>query len=252
MGNNLPYTFFGLEPGTTKEDIIRCLENWNRGDNGLLDFSKAYRLEPGTGWQVGPGILHAPGSLCTYEPQWGSDVFGMYQSLVEGREVPWSLLVKDMPPEKHQDLEFIVGQLDWESNTDPNFKQNHFLRPVLDKENSGDGFNDRWVCYGNFKGWQAFTAKELTIDPGTRCVIKDNGAYGMITVQGEGSMNRLRISSPSMIRYGELTNDEIFCTEVAAREGVVFENTSDKEPLVMLRYFGPDVNPQAPEISTIA
>ncbi len=252
VGNNFPYTFFGLEPGTTREDVVRCLENWNRGDNGILDLAKAYRLEPGTGWQVGPGILHAPGSLCTYEPQWGSDVFGMYQSLVEGREVPWSLLVKDMPPDKHQNLEFIVGQLDWESNTDPYFKQNHFLKPIVDSENSGEGFTDRWVCYGSFKGWQAFTAKELTIAPGTRCEIRDHGAYGMITVQGEGSMNKLRISSPSQIRFGELTNDEIFCTHGAAREGVVFENTSDKEPLVMLRYFGPDVNPQAPELATIS
>ena len=32
--------------------------------------------------------LHAPGNLCACEPQWGSDVFGMYQNLVEGREVP--------------------------------------------------------------------------------------------------------------------------------------------------------------------
>ncbi len=250
-GNNFPYTFFGFEPGTTKEDVIRCLERWNRGDNGILDLSKAYRLEPGTGWQVGTGILHAPGSFCTYEPQWGSDVFGMYQSQVEGREVPWSLLVKDMPPEKHQDLEFIADQLDWESNVDPNFKQNHFLKPLPDEENSGEGFTDKWVCYGSFKGWQAFTAKELTIEPGTRCMIIDKGAYGMITVQGEGTMNNLKISSPSQIRFGELTNDEIFCTASAAEDGVVFENSSDKEPLVMLRYFGPDVNPHAPEINTI-
>jgi hypothetical protein len=146
------------------------------------------------------------------------------------------------------DLEFIVGLLDWESNVDPNFKQNHFLKPLVDEKNSGDGFADRWVCYGDFKGWEAFTAKELTIDPGIRCIIRDNGAYGMITVQGEGTMNNLKISSPSQIRFGELTNDEIFCTAPAARKGVLFENTSDKEPLVMLRYFGPDVNPQAPEI----
>ena len=58
------------------------------------------------------GVLHAPGSMCTYEPQWGSDVFGMYQSLVEGREVPWDLLVKDVPKDKHRDLDFIVEQLD--------------------------------------------------------------------------------------------------------------------------------------------
>src|SRR6516165_8708169 len=91
-GNNFPYTFFGLEPGTAKQDIRRCLERWNQGDNGILNYSKAYRLQPGTGWLVPPCVLHAPGSLVTYEPQWGSDVFGMYQSLVEGRPVPWELL----------------------------------------------------------------------------------------------------------------------------------------------------------------
>src|SRR5262245_61807133 len=51
-GNHFPYTFFGLEPGTTRKDIRRCLERWNEGDNGILDFSKAYRIKPGTGWLV--------------------------------------------------------------------------------------------------------------------------------------------------------------------------------------------------------
>jgi hypothetical protein len=32
----------------------------------------------------------------------------MYQSLVEGREVPWSLLVKDVPKKHHQDLDYLV------------------------------------------------------------------------------------------------------------------------------------------------
>ncbi|HEY1861093.1 MAG TPA: hypothetical protein VGG61_12100, partial [Gemmataceae bacterium] len=99
VGNNFPYTFFGLEPGTTKADIRRCLERWNEGDNGILYHSKAYKLQPGTGWQIDAGILHAPGSLVTYEPQVNSDVFGMFQSMVEGRAVPWDLLVKDVPPE---------------------------------------------------------------------------------------------------------------------------------------------------------
>src|SRR5947199_157131 len=130
-GNNFPYTFMGLNPGTTKAEVRKALEDWNKGDNGILDLSQAFRLKPGSGWLIGPSILHAPGSLCTYEPQWGSDVFGMYQSLVEGREVPWALLVKDMPREKHRDLEFIVDQLDWEANVDPHFKENHYLEPKL-------------------------------------------------------------------------------------------------------------------------
>ena len=97
VDNNFAYTFMGLEPGTTKAQLRKCLENWHKGDNGILDLSKAYRLQRGTGWLIPPGVLHAPGSLCTYEPQWGSDVFGMFQSIVEGRYVPWSLLVKDVP-----------------------------------------------------------------------------------------------------------------------------------------------------------
>ena len=58
-----------------------CLRAFARGDNRITDLSSAYRLEPGTGWDVPAGILHAPGSLCTYEPQKASDVFSMFQSL---------------------------------------------------------------------------------------------------------------------------------------------------------------------------
>ncbi|HZO84598.1 MAG TPA: hypothetical protein VFC26_05265 [Verrucomicrobiae bacterium] len=246
VGNNFPYTFFGLEPGTTKADVRHCLENWNRGDNGILDLSKAYRLKPGSGWLVGPCILHAPGSLCTYEPQWGSDVFGMYQSLVEGREVPWSLLVKDMPKSKHKDLNFIVEQLDWDANVDPNFKKNHYLDPLPVAETAHEGYMDRWIVYGKISGEQLFTAKELTIDPGVKCKIKDNGAYGLTVVQGKGRMNKLNLDCPKLIRFHELTEDEVFCTEDTAKAGVTFENTSTVEPLVVLRYFGPEVNPNAP------
>jgi len=213
-----------------------------------LDLSRAYRLKTGTGWLVGPGILHAPGSYCTYEPQWGSDVFGMYQSLVEGREVPWSLLVKDMPKARHRDLDFIVNQLDWPANVDPNFKDNHYLEPVPVADTRQEGYLDRWIVYGRINGRQYFTAKELTIEPGVTCTIKDRGAYGLITVQGRGRMNRLTLDCPKLIRFGELTEDEVFCTAGAAAAGVTFENTSEVEPLVVLRYFGPDVNPDAPEL----
>jgi hypothetical protein len=248
VGNNFPYTFMGLEPGTKKEDVRRCLENWNKGDNGILDLSMAYRLKHGSGWLIGPCILHAPGSLCTYEPQWGSDVFGMYQSLVEGRAVPWDLLVKDVPRSKHKDLDYLVDQLDWEANVDPNYKDNHYLEPVPVADSRKEGYVDRWIVYGKIDGEQLFSAKELTIEPGVKCTVKDNGAYGLTVVQGRGRMNNLTLDCPKLIRFGELTEDEVFCTEDAAKAGVVFENTSDVEPLVMLRYFGPEVNPDAPEL----
>ena len=196
VDNNFAYTFMGLEPGTTKAQVRKCLEDWSKGDNGILDLSRAYRLKRGSGWLIPPGVLHAPGSLCTYEPQWGSDVFGMYQSLVEGREVPWSLLVKDMPPEKHQDLDFIVGQLDWERNVDTHFKEHNYLEPIVDAERSGDGYTDRWIVYGTIDGQQLFSSKELTLEPGAKCTLRDPGASGWITVQGRGRIGRLAIQTP--------------------------------------------------------
>jgi len=247
LGNNFPYTFFGLEPGTTKADIRRCLEDWNKGDNGILNYSKAYRLQPGTGWLVPPCLLHAPGSLVTYEPQWGSDVFAMYQSLVEGRPVPWSLLVKDMPKDKYHDLDYLVDQLDWEANVNPQFKDSHYLEPIPVADSAAAGYVDRWIVYGKVDGEQLFSARELTVNPGVKVTIKDNGAYGLIAVQGSGTIGKLALQTPVMIRYGELTEDEVFVSHDAARAGVVFHNTGS-EPLVTLRYFGPHTNPDAPNV----
>ena len=50
-----------------------------------------------------------------------------------------------------------------------------------------------------------------------------------------------------MIRYMEEPNDEIFVTAAAAKEGFVVENLGS-EPLVSLRYFGPDVHKATPQI----
>lgn len=244
-GNNFPYTFMGLEPGTTKEQVVKCLDNWNTGDNGILDLSKAYRLKLGTGWLIPPCVLHAPGSLCTYEPQWGSDVFGMYQSLVEGRPVPRSMLTTNFPEEFHNDNQYMVDALDWDKNVDPNFKENNYLEPVVCSQ--GEGWLDRWVVYGKVNGEQLFTAKELTLQPGAKCTITDPGAFSWITTQGNGRVGDLRLQTPTMILFGETTEDEVFVTAKRAAEGVEFENTGEG-PLVGLRYFGPDAQPAAPEI----
>jgi hypothetical protein len=245
VDNNFSYTFMGLEPGTSKQQLRKCLEDWDKGDNGILDLSRAYRLRRGTGWLIPPGVLHAPGSLCTYEPQWGSDVFGMFQSLVEGREVPWSLLVKDVPPDKHQDLDFIIGQLDWEKNVDTHFKDSNYLEPIPDEARSGDGYTDLWITYGRIDGQQLFSAKELTLEPGAKCTIQDPGASGWITVQGRGQMGNLKLQTPAMIHFGEETEDEVFISHQAATQGVQIENTGS-EPLVGLRYFGPDTHENLP------
>jgi hypothetical protein len=63
-------------------------------------------------------------------------------------------------------------------------------------------------------------------------------------MQGYGTLNKVKIETPNMIRFGELTSDEMFVTDAAARKGVVITNNSDYENIVMLKHFGPE-NPDA-------
>jgi hypothetical protein len=171
----------------------------------------------------------------------------MFQSIVEGRYVPWSLLVKDVPADKHQDLDFIIEMLDWEKNVDTHFKDNNYLEPIVDKKASGDGYTDKWIVYGLVDGKQLFSAKELTLEPGAKCVLKDPGASGWITVQGKGRIGDLALQTPAMIRFGAETEDEVFISHEAATAGVEIENTGS-EPLVGLRYFGPDTHKKLPNV----
>jgi hypothetical protein len=171
----------------------------------------------------------------------------MFQNIVEGRYVPWSLLVKDMPEEKHQDLDFIIGQLDWEKNVDTHFKEANYLEPIIDQSRSGDGYTDKWVVYGTVDGRQLFSAKELTIEPGAKCVLQDPGSSGWITTQGKGRIGALDLQTPAMIRFGEHTEDEVFISFQAAKAGVEIENTG-AESLVGLRYFGPDAHGDIPSV----
>jgi hypothetical protein len=245
---NFPHTYFGLEPGTTREEIRGCLDRWDKGDNGILDYSRAYRLKPGTGWLVPPRILHAPGSLLTYEPQWGSDVLAMFQSMVEGRPVPRSLLTQDVPGDRHDDLDFLTDLVDWPANIDAEFKKHHYLEPIPVADTRSEGYLDKWVVYGLIEGQQKFSARELTVMPGARCMILDAGASGVIVTQGHGRIGRLEVDCPALIRFGQMTQDEVFISHEAATAGVIFENLSQTEPLVTLRYFGPDVHPHMPMV----
>jgi hypothetical protein len=246
--NNYPadiqVTYFGFAPGVTKEEVRQCLVNFTKGDNKITNLSQAYRLEVGTGWDIPPGILHAPGTLCTYEPQKASDVYAMYQSVAGTAVVPEELLWKDTPKDRLGDIDWLMEVIDWELNVDPNFRQNHHMapkpvRPVEAME--AEGYRENWICYRS----EAYSAKELTVLPGRSVTIKDAAAYGMIMMQGHGTMGVWDIETPALIRFGQLTHDEYFVSERAARDGVTITNPSKSDPIVMLKHFGPE-NPDLP------
>lgn len=241
-GGDFPYTFFGFNPGTTKDDVLQALRSFSKGDNKITNLSHAHRLEPGTGWDVPPGVLHAPGSLCTYEPQKASDVYAMYQSLTGDSIISENLLWKNTPENKIGNYEHLLDVIDWDLNLDPNFVKNRFMRPMPVrplKEMQNSGYVENWICYK----CDAFSAKELTIMPQTEIVVHDEAAYGMIMMQGRGKMGVWDIETPALIRFNDLTYDEYFVSEYAAKKGVKIKNESKSDPIVMLKHFGPK-NPE--------
>ena len=243
-GGEFPFTFFGLNPGVTKEQVKSSLMGFSKGDNNLLGLSKSFKLELDTGWDVPPGVLHAPGSLCTYEPQFASDVYAMYQSVLYFEHcVPEQLLWKDCPQQKIGNFDYLIEVLAWELNVDPDFRKNRYMLPKpagSEPEMKEAGFYEEWICYKCSKA----SAKRLTVYPARTVTIKDNAAYGIICLQGHGTFGGNKLETPTLIRYGQLTNDEYFVTEAAAKKGVVITNLSSSEDIVILKHFAenPDLN----------
>ncbi|WP_196819508.1 hypothetical protein [Schaalia sp. ZJ405] len=231
--------YIGLHPETTREQLEDHLRRHERGgDNRITDLSQGYRPQLGKGWDVPAGILHAPASICTYEPQRASDVLSMFESWSNNMEVSAELLWKDVPQEHWGDYSKLVDMLDWEANVDPQFHLNRATTPYeteFSKEHGRGRFVEKWIVYKS----TAFSAKELTVFPGQSALIEEEDAYGLIAVQGHGTIDGHELSAITMVRINELTRDEYFVTSAAARRGVVITNESDSEPLVMLKHYGP-------------
>jgi hypothetical protein len=133
--------------------------------------------------------------------------------------------------------------LDWEGNVDPEFMNHHFFEPSPVKdlaEMKSAGYQESWVCYSTAD----FSAKELTVFPKRSVTVRDSAAYGLIVTQGWGQIGKMDVETPSLIRYGELTKDELFVSASATQAGVAITNKSETENLVLLKHFGPG-NPDA-------
>lgn len=230
-----PVTFFGYDPDVTKEMVKERLLAYESGDNRITELSRAYRIELGTGWFTPAGVVHAPGSVLTYEPQWNSDVNSVHENVTSGEVYPYEFLVENVPVDKKRSIEYVMSLMDWDKNVDPHYRQ-HYFRPPLPCTPCGEGYEEKWITYAN----DFFGAKELSVLPGQTVTVKDGAAYGCILVQGHGKFGGYDAEAAIMLRYGQFSADEYFVSEAAAKEGVTISNHSRWEPLVMLKHFGPN------------
>jgi hypothetical protein len=231
----MPVTYFGFDPSVSREEVRERLSDYSKRDIHITELSRAFRMELDTGWYTPAGVLHAPGSLCTYEPQWNSDVMAMWENVVNGEVFGHDALAGYLPESEKDSLDAIMGVADWELNTCTDYRERFFRRPMAEQQ--GEGFTQNWICYGN----DYVAAKQLVVQPGKEAAVSDQAAYGCVVVQGRGSFGAYGCESPTFIRYGELSADEFFVSHEAAKRGVRVHNASKYEPLVILKHFGPDV-----------
>ena len=236
----LPLTYFGFDPSTDPEDIKNCIRNYDKFDTRITEFSRAYRVELGTGWYTAAGVIHAPASVVTYEPQWNSDVNTIMENVTMGEVNPHNLLTDCAPDEEKEDVEALFNQIDWKESTLPNYKEKYFRRPKQ-LPITQEGLAQKWVAYAN--EWIA--AKEVTVEPGKEIRLIDQACYCALVTQGHGTFGVYECEAPGLLRYNQPSGDEYFVSEATAKTGVVVKNTSLYEPLVILQNFANN-NPEVP------
>ncbi len=234
-----PHTYFGFSPEVTKEEVLERLMQTKETDTRITELSRAFRIQLGTGWYTPAGVIHAPGSYLTYEPQWNSDVNSVYENVTSGEINPYDMLVENCPEDKQEDMEYVLSLLDWDKNVDPNYRKTYFRPPITVYDN--DKATLKWVTYGN----EYIAASELTVKPGQTVTISDDYAYGCILTQGYGKFGGYSCATPTLLRFGQLSEDEFYVSAPAAKKGVEITNLSNYENLVILRHF--PANAQTPE-----
>lgn len=229
-----PYSFYGLNSDSSIKEIKTKLEQFKYSDSRILDLSKAYKLKTETGWYTPAGVLHSPGTMCTYELQWASDVSAVFENITGTHVNGYDRLFEDIPRDEKDNLDSVLDVIDWDSNINRNYKKDNFRQPVILDEDENHLL--KAIMYNN----KYFSAKQLIIFPQKEIEFKERSAYGLLSVQGYGYINNHKIETPTILRFGELSNDEYFVAYSKAIEGVKIKNESETEPLVLLLHFAND------------
>ncbi|MHB1252649.1 MAG: hypothetical protein ACYCZ1_00605 [Candidatus Humimicrobiaceae bacterium] len=236
-----PETYFGVHPYIVDEKkydiLLPYLIDWK--DDLILAHSRAYLNVPGEGFFLPSGILHAPGTALTIELQEDSDVFAMLQALNAGKIISKDLLFKDIRKEDREKIgeKVILDQLDWPANGDPYFYENHHLPNIFIEETKQDSAAEHWVYYNTTK----FSGKRLIVKPGQSFTSKEKGVYNILVWKGQGTYDGHKVEA------GNFECDELLISHDRAIKPLTVKNDG-KSDLLIIKFFGPDINMDAPKI----
>jgi hypothetical protein len=236
-----PESFFGVHPWIAErrayDVLLPYLVDWD--SDRILQHARAELLVAEEGFHIPSGVLHAPGTALTIELQEDSDVLALLQALNAGVIISKELLFKDVSPQDRaaRGERAVLDFIDWELNGDPYFFENRHLSPQPVSTPPQDGGEEHWVYYGTPK----FSGKRLVVRPGGRYVSRENGVHNLLVWAGSGTI------AGHPVTGGDPSRDELFLTHDAAVRPHVIENTGAGD-LVVITFFGPDVNPDVPPL----
>ena len=239
-----PETFFGVHPTIVERKqydiLLPYLVEWN--SDLILRHSRAYLLVPGEGFHLPAGGLHGPGTALTIELQEDSDVFAMLQALVAGKIISKELLFKDVRKEDRAALgeRAVLNQVDWELSGDPYFYENRHTSPQLIVETRQPGGEEYWIYYNTTR----FSGKKMIVKPGQKFKSVDHGVYNILVWRGRG------LYDGHAIEAGNFVLDELLISHAKATTPIWVENTGAQD-LIIIKFFGPDINLKVPMIPQI-
>jgi hypothetical protein len=230
----------GLHPSLGRDEVgdrlVAELKAWN--SDAVLGFAPAYINQADDGYYVPSGVLHAPGTALTIELQEDSDTLAMLQALNAGGIIKKDLLFKDVSEKDRHDLgeAALLNWIDWDENTDPYFYENHHTAPrtIVD----ADGVNEAWIFYGTTK----FSGKRLILAPGASYTSTENGFFNLLVWRGQGTVGGHALDG------GVIDHDELLIVHSRAVRPITYFNTGTTD-LLLIKFFGPDINPDSPAIS---
>jgi hypothetical protein len=235
-----PESFFGVHPWIAEQRqydaLLPYLQAWD--SELILRYSRAYLLVPGEGFHLPSGVPHAPGTAVTLELQEDSDVSAMLQASVEGHAIPKGLLFKDVRPADRAAYgeRFVLDMIDWETSGDPYFYENRHLTPQLTDEQPGG--REHWIFYNTTK----FSGKRLVVQAGQTFTSTEKGVYSVLVWKGRGRYGGHDVEA------GDPGRDELLISHDRAMQPTLVENLGSTD-LVVIKIFGPDINPDVPMIT---
>ncbi len=236
-----PETFFGVHPSLVERRqfdlLLPYLVEWK--DDRILRFARAYLQVADEGFHLPAGGLHAPGSALTIELQEDSDVFAMLQALNAGSIISKELFWKDVHPDDRKKIgeRAVLNQIDWEVSGDPFFYENRHTSPQPVANGSQPGGEEYWIYYNTRK----FSGKKLVVKPGGSYTSRDKGVYSIFAWRGSGTVDGRDVAGKDHQR------DELLVSHARATVPITVKNTG-RDDLVLLKFFGPDINPDVPMI----